>query len=62
MSGGGPDQRAGYSLIPQSNSDDSDLSEEELRSLYRDGFQIITKKYVYPPDTAKRSAKGNILL
>lgn len=49
-----PDQRAGYKLIPQSNSEDSELSEEELDNLYKDGFQIITKKHVNLENRRKR--------
>lgn len=48
------DQRAGYELIPQFNSEDSDLSEEELESLYKDGFQVITKSHFYSLNHRKR--------
>lgn len=56
MSGVGPDRRSGYKLVPQSNSEDSDLSEEELNSVYKDGFQIITTKRIR---SAGLSTKNN---
>lgn len=55
MSNCGLEQRGGYKLIPQLNSDDTDLSEEELESLNRDGFQIITKKLLNPSVTFRTS-------
>lgn len=55
MSNSRLEQRGGYKLIPQLHSDDTDLSEEELQSLNRDGFQIITKKLLNPSVTFRTS-------
>ena len=39
-----PDHGAGYKLVPLLNSEESEISDEELESFHRDGFQIITRK------------------
>lgn len=59
MSSSSLEPRRGYKLIPQSNSDDSDLSEDELQSLNRDGFQIITKKFLNPA-VSFRTSKSDV--
>lgn len=57
-----PDQRAGYKLVPLLNSEESELSEDELESFYRDGFQIITRKNVKSADYHKLSKLLIVLL
>ncbi|XP_065222080.1 uncharacterized protein LOC135846740 [Planococcus citri] len=54
-----PGQRAGYKLVPQLNSEESELSEEELESFYKDGFQIITRKSIQSADYHELDADLN---